>query len=186
MTHHKFDPKKLEKLNNPKRVESLNLELLIKELNIPSNSTLVDIGAGTGVFSEELLKLIPDSKCYAYDISNDMITWINENRVPNLNSRLFVSLMEENKIPANDNFADLAFMINLHHELENSDILTKEVYRIIKTNGKILICDWKEGAHHHFVKKDVIINDLKNAGFENIKEIDASENLVCIIATKTK
>lgn len=186
MMHHKFDPKKLEKLNNPKRVESLNLNLLVRELSLPNNSVLVDIGAGTGVFSQELLKLVPNSKCYAYDISNDMIAWITENRLPALNSRLFVSLMEENKIPANDNFTDLAFMINLHHELENSDLLTKEVYRIIKPKGKILICDWKEGSHHHFVKKEAIINDLEKAGFTNLKEIDASENLVCIIAEKTK
>ena len=61
MNNHKFDVKKLEKLNNPKRLESLNLDLLIKELNLPSNSTLVDIGTGTGFFAESYFK--KNSRC---------------------------------------------------------------------------------------------------------------------------
>ncbi|WP_419727368.1 methyltransferase domain-containing protein [Terrisporobacter petrolearius] len=101
-----------------------------------------------------------------------------------MDSRLKTDLMEENKIPLEDKVADLVFMITLHHELENGEKLLKDANRILKDNGKILICDWKEGAHHHFVKKESIISDLKNSNFNNIKEIYASEKLVCIIGSK--
>ncbi len=183
MNNHKFDVKKLEKLNNPKRLESLNLDLLIKELNLPSNSTLVDIGTGTGFFAEAILRKIPDSTCFGFDISEEMINWTTENRVPSLNSRFSVKLMTENEIPVKENFADLVFIIAVYHELDNPMLLLKEVKRILKPNGKLLICDWKEGAHHHFVKKEDILNHLTTSNFKNIKEIDASEPFLCLISS---
>jgi ubiquinone/menaquinone biosynthesis C-methylase UbiE len=181
MSGHKFDVKKLEKLNNPKRVEMIELGKIINELQLSPNSVLVDIGAGTGIFSEEMLDLIPDSQCYALDISEEMLEWIDQNRVSKLKSRLKTKLMDENNIPLKDNIADLVFMITVHHELEDGEILLKEIKRILKKDGKVLICDWKEGCHHHFVKKESIIEDLKLAGFNTIKEIEASEKLVCLI-----
>ncbi|HSQ90468.1 class I SAM-dependent methyltransferase [Romboutsia sp.] len=181
MSGHKFDVKKLDKLNNPKRLEMIELGKIVNELQLLSNSVLVDIGAGTGMFSEKLLDLVPDSKCYALDISKEMIEWIDQNRVPKLKSRLKTKLMGENNIPLEDNTADLAFMITVHHELEDGEKLLKEIKRVLKEDGKVLICDWKEGCHHHFVKKDSIIEDLKLAGFNTIKEIEASEKLVCLI-----
>ena len=181
MSGHKFDVKKLEKLNNPKRLDMIELGKIVNELQLSSKSVLVDIGAGTGIFSEKLLDLVPDSQCYALDISKEMIEWINQNRVPKLKSGLKTKLMDENNIPLEDNMADLAFMITVHHELEDSKTLLKEIKRVLKEDGKVLICDWKEGCHHHFVKKGNIIEDLKLAGFNTIKEIEASEKLVCLI-----
>ncbi len=110
-----------------------------------------------------------------------MIEWINQNRVPKLKSRLKTKLMDENNIPLEDNMADLVFMITVHHELEDGETLLKEIKRVLKEGGKVLICDWKEECHHHFVKKESIIEDLKLAGFNTIKEIEASEKLVCLI-----
>ncbi|MGL5616819.1 MAG: class I SAM-dependent methyltransferase [Sarcina sp.] len=184
MNDHKFDVKKFEKLNNPKRLEMINLTEILKELNLPENPTLVDIGAGTGLFSEEFLNLLPTASLYALDISELMINYINEHRVPKFNSRLKALLMEESKTPIENNTADLVFTIMVHHELDDSNALLKDIKRILKSDGKLLICDWKEGMHHHFVKKEIILEDLKNNDFKNIKELNISENLVCFIASK--
>lgn len=181
MSIHKFDVKKLEKLNNPERINMIDLEKVVENLELPENSILVDIGAGTGLFSDELLKIIPDSNCYALDISKEMVDWIDSNRVPKYKKRLSTKLMKENTIPLENNTADLVFMITVHHELEDAKILLKEVKRILKPNGQVLICDWKEGAHNHFVKKEKIVDDLKSIGFNNIEEVNASEKLICLI-----
>lgn len=89
--------------------------------------------------------------------------------------------MEESSISLKENLAYLVFMITVHHELDDAIVLLKDARRVLNEDGKILICDWKEGLHKHFVKKDKIVNDLKEARFENIQEIDASEDLVCLI-----
>ncbi|MGL5416734.1 MAG: class I SAM-dependent methyltransferase [Clostridium sp.] len=180
---HKFDVKKLDKLNNPKRLDTLNLDLLLRELNLDSNSVLVDVGTGTGFFAEAILNKMPDAICFGFDISKDMLSWIKENKSPDILSRFNVQLMEESKIPLADNFADLVFMIAVYHELENPRDLLKEASRVLKPNGKLLICDWKEGSHHHFVKKNDILEDLNVCNFKNLKEIDASEPFLCLISS---
>ena len=51
---------------------------------------------------------------------------------------------EEHTVPLDDGIADLVFMINLHHELENPYLSVEEAYRILKPDGEIFIVDWKK------------------------------------------
>ncbi|WP_300385896.1 class I SAM-dependent methyltransferase [Clostridium sp.] len=182
MNEHKFDVKKLDKLNNPERLNLIDIDEIIKELDLPNESTIVDIGVGTGLFSEVFLNKLSNSKGFGFDISEEMVTWVNSNREPALNGKLSASVMSENKIPLADNTADLVFMITVHHELKNPGKLLEDVKRVLKNNGKLLICDWKEGAHNHFVTKESIINDLMVSGFTNITELNNSDKLICLIS----
>ena len=184
MNNHKFDVTKLDKLNNPERLNLINVDEIIKELTLPSNSVIVDIGVGTAAFSENFLSKLPDSKGFGFDISEEMIKWVNENKKDALNGRLSVGVMTENEIPLAANTADLVFMITVHHELKSPAQLLTDVKRILKTNGKLLICDWKEDTHNHAVKKESIIHDLETVGFNNIKELNTSDKLVCFICNK--
>ncbi|MDO4534566.1 MAG: class I SAM-dependent methyltransferase [Clostridium perfringens] len=184
MNNHKFDEKKLDILNNPERLNLMDLDEIFRVLNMNEKSILVDLGAGTAFFSKVFLDRITDSKCYALDISKHMINYITENVILTLNDRLEAKLMEESIIPLKTELADLLFMILLFHELDNPLDTLKESYRVLKTGGKIFIADWKEGENSHAVSKDFISTNLKAAGFSNIKEINASEKLVCFIAEK--
>lgn len=184
MDNHKFDTKKLEILNNPKREQIMDLDLIFKTLNMKNNSLLVDLGAGTGFFSKIFLDRIKGSKCYALDISQHMINYITENIILNLNDRIETKLMDESEIPLKTELADLLFMILLFHELDEPLTILKESYRVLKTDGKIFIGDWKIGENPHAVNKDLIFNTLQDAGFIHIKELNASDRLVCFVAEK--
>ncbi|MGG7145788.1 class I SAM-dependent methyltransferase [Clostridium butyricum] len=182
MNTHKFDVTKLDKLNNPERLNLIDLDVIIEKLNLPSNSIIVDIGIGTGIFSENFLTKLPDSKCFGFDISENMIEWVNKNRKDALNGRLSATIMNENHIPLAENTADFVFMITVHHELKEPVKLLRDIKRILNDNGKLLICDWKEGMHNHFVKKESIIHDLKEAGFNTIQEVTNFDKLICLIS----
>lgn len=184
MNDHKFDIRKLEKLNNPERLNMIDMNKLINEMNLDGESTLVDVGAGTGIFAQEVLNILPKSKCYALDISQEMIDWMNQNRTPLLENRLIPKLMSESKVPLDDDVADLVFMITVHHELDNADELLSDIYRVLKQDKYILICDWKEDKHHHFVKESKIIEDLNKSGFRDINKFDDYDRLVCFMAKK--
>lgn len=184
MDSHKFDTKKLEILNDPKREKIMDLDLIFKTLNIKENSLLIDLGAGTGFFSKIFLDRIKGSKCYALDISEYMINYITKNVVLTLNDRIETKLMEESEIPLKTELADLLFMILLFHELDEPLKTLKESHRVLKTGGKIFIADWKIGENTHAVDKDLISKTLKDAGFSEIKEINASDKLICFIAEK--
>ena len=75
----KFDTKNLDKLNNTKRLKWINPDLIWETLKLSNPITLIDIGAGTGIFAKEIAKKIPDGKIYACDSSSVMVDWMQEN-----------------------------------------------------------------------------------------------------------
>lgn len=141
MVEKKFDPKKLEKLNNPGRLKDIPPDFVWDRLGIEKADVLVEIGAGTAFFSMAFLQLAKGSKIYACDVSPVMINWIQENVVQQFPDIIPVKT-EESALPLDDGMADLVFMITLHHELDHPDLIIEEAYRILKPNGTIFIVDW--------------------------------------------
>lgn len=182
----KFNAKKLEKLNNPKRLESIPPEYILEKLEIKQGITVMDIGAGTGLFSKTFSSLIKDSTVYALDISEDMYNWMKNN----LPERIIPMLMGENTIPLDSNFSDLAIMINLHHELEEPVKLLKETRRVLKKEGKVCIVDWKKEEMPMGPSIDIrcsideIEHQLSLSGFKNINQDSSLDRYNIIWAEK--
>lgn len=169
----KFDPKKLNKLNNIERLKWINPDLAWEILKLSNPITLIDIGAGTGIFAKEFAKKIPDGKIYACDSSRVMVDWMQENlSIKNI----IPFLTKENSIDLDNEIADLVYMITVHHELIEPEKLLKEAYRLLKTDGKIAIIDWKKEemidgpSIEKRISEGTIVKQLKNAGFNNISQ----------------
>ena len=122
----KFDPKKLAKLNDPKRLEYLNPDVIWGKAELGNPKVLIDIGAGTGFFALLFSNTIKNGKVYACDISEKMLVWMNDNLPTESKNILIPVKMEENSVPLPDGIADLVYMINLHHELEEPLKMLKE------------------------------------------------------------
>jgi len=146
MDEKKFDPKKLQKLNDPDRLLDIPPEYIWNKLNLKNPDILVDIGAGTGFFSISFVGYTMNGKVFACDLSYIMIEWMKDNVCPKY-PNIIPLKMEERAVPLEDGLADLVYMINLHHELEAPDKILKESYRLLKKNGKIFVVDWKKGRY---------------------------------------
>ncbi len=170
----KFDPKKLDKLNNPERLKTMSPDLIWQKLALKDPRVLVDIGAGTGFFAVPFSRKMQGGKVYACDISDTMVRWMNENLPADVRGSVVPLLMEETKVPLDSGIADLVYMINLHHELESPAAIMKESLRLLKKGGKLMIIDWKkeetpEGPPINIrVTREAIVSDMGGAGFVNI------------------
>ncbi|MDY0132389.1 MAG: class I SAM-dependent methyltransferase [Desulforegulaceae bacterium] len=173
MTQNKFNPKNLERLNNPKRLEDIPPDKIIKRLEIEKADIIADIGAGTGFFSIAFYELLNPLSVYACDLSEVMVQWIKENVSPKYPNIIPVK-SEENILPLENEIADLGFMINLHHELDKPDLILKELSRILKPGGKFFIVDWKKGAvtggppQKIRLLPEVVVNQAENCGFVKV------------------
>ncbi|HKL11705.1 MAG TPA: class I SAM-dependent methyltransferase [Clostridia bacterium] len=139
----KFNHKRLEKLNNPKRLKSIPPNYIWNKINIGQCKTIVDIGAGTGLFSKAFSEIMGNGTVYALDISDAMVRWMQKN-ISNDNNGITPLIMSETKIPLEDELSDLVLMITLYHELNSPEILLAETLRILKKGGKICVIDWKK------------------------------------------
>jgi len=170
----KFDPKKLAKLNDPKRLEYLNPDLIWEKAGLKNPSVLIDIGAGTGFFALLFSEKMKKGKVYACDISDEMLSWMEDNLPPESKGKVIPVKMEESSVPLFDNMADLVYMINLHHELEQPQKVLREALRLLRRGGKLLIVDWKkeqtpEGPPLKIrVTEEAIQSQMLKAGFRDI------------------
>lgn len=174
MIDKKFDPKKLKKLNNPQRLKDVPVEHILNKLGLEQSHVFVEIGAGTAFFSIAFLQQAKPSILYACDISKTMLSWIEENVIPDY-PLIHPVQNHEASVPLDDEIANLVFTIHLHHELENPGQILDEAFRILRTGGKVLVVDWKkldmaEGPPTHIrCTPEDVKSQMKNSGFKNIQ-----------------
>ena len=172
----KFDPSKLAKLNDPKRLKILNPEVIWTKADLRDAEVVVDIGAGTGFFALPFSKNLKAGKIYACDTSDVMIEWMKNNLPVELQGIIIPLKMEESSVPLADGIANLVYMINLHHELEDPVMILKESFRILRDGGKLIIIDWKkeetpEGPPLAIrVTEETIERQMLACDFTNIKK----------------
>ena len=189
MEDKKFNPQKLDRLNNPERKKEFPIELIIKEAALDDPKGIIDIGAGTGFFSIPFAEKYKGSKVYACDISDTMLDWMKYN-ILEKHSNIIPVKMDENKTPLDDEIADLLFMVNLHHELHNPEMMLKECYRLLKPKSTITISDWRKEETENGpsvnirVEPGKVKEQLISAGFENVRIFKDFPNNFLVLASK--
>jgi ubiquinone/menaquinone biosynthesis C-methylase UbiE len=189
MTDKKFDPKKLQKLNNPHRLIDIPPDFVWEKLNIEKPGVFVEIGAGTAFFSIAFLQKSETSTIYACDLSEVMIEWMNKNVSPKYPNIIPVKT-EEHTVPLDEGIADLVFMINLHHELEKPVLTLAEANRILKPEGKIFVVDWKKEDMPEGPPAEIrclpeqIKEQLVHAGFKQVNIYNELQKHFLVVAEK--
>ncbi len=187
----KFDHRKLQKLNNPQRLVDIPPEYICDKLDIQKPDVLVEIGAGTAFFSIAFLTYLKPSAIYACDLSEVMINWIKNNVTPTYPVIIPVK-SEEHVVPLEDKMAELVFMINLHHELDNASSTLQESYRILKPGGEIFIVDWKKKAMPEGPPEKIrylpehVKDELVKSGFSNVSIYDDLTKHFLVVGKKDR
>lgn len=188
MNSKKFNPQKLEKLNNPKRLDYLPPQIIAEKINANHITVIIDLGAGTGLYSKAFSDIY-QCHIYACDIAQEMIDWMDKHVTPEYKN-IQTLLVEENNVPLKGKVADVLCMINVHHELNNPEIALKECHRLLKTGGKIVLSDWKKteadiGPSVSIrVDEKIVEKQLQLVGFKNIEIYNDFEYNYVIIAIK--
>lgn len=116
---------------------NLNKIKEIKEaLELRGDEVVIDIGGGTGKLAEYI------SDCcqivYVLDESKGMLSKVkaNEKVVTVLGDALY-TIFDSSSI-------DVVIMSDMLHHIENQSELIKEIYRVLKEDGKLLILDFEK------------------------------------------
>jgi ubiquinone/menaquinone biosynthesis C-methylase UbiE len=142
------------------------------------NKTVIDIGAGTGYLEFKIKE--PSCKLIAADVDQRFIDYMNkrieETGVKNISTRK----AEFDKPPVEKDEADIVFMIDVYHHIENRTNYFREVKKALKEKGELVIVDFKKGDFEHGPPNEMkmsaeeIILELKKSGFILIKRNETS------------
>ena len=171
----KFDMAKIARLDDVGRFDDLDPDVMWDALGSPSPRTIVDIGAGTGLFARRFARLAPEAVVFAADTEPRMLAWMAGHRDPEVDARLRPVLAEETAVPLPDGSTDLVVMVNLHHELADPEATYRESLRLLRPGGQLLVVDWARtemvgGPPQHVrATSDEIVAMLAVAGFSEAR-----------------
>ncbi len=121
--------------------------------------TIVDLGAGSGIFLEKLLKYYPKARCFWIDFSEDFLKVARERLDPFKNRIEFIlSPLEENwEKKVNEGIQLIISMSAIHHlESLQKKQLYKRIYDVLEESGWFFNID-----EMMTVNFDAHVNNLK-------------------------
>lgn len=139
---HLFDPKHIAVLEMEERKIWQDADEILDAVEIKSDFVAADLGCGSGFFTIPLSKKV--KKVYGIDVQQEMLDFLNQN-VRKLKIRNIQPLLaKENKIPLDNESVDLLVSVNTLHEFDDKEKMIKEMHRVLKQNGKVVIADFKK------------------------------------------
>ena len=166
----KFDPARAHVLDAPERETYLPTPELIDLLDLAGVERVVDYGAGTGGLSlATAAELGERGRVVAVDESKEMFERLSA-RVSGA-AAVEAMLIEANRVPLDDRWAQRVIALNLLHEVRGEGALT-EMLRLLAPGGFVLVVDWERGRDRDFGPPDELLysreeaeSELRDAGF---------------------
>jgi arsenite methyltransferase len=133
----------LRLLESNNRVARLKVDEAVAQLKLAPGATVADIGAGSGLFTLPLAKVVgPTGKVYAVDIDAGLVAHIAEKardaKVSNVQAVL--GAFTDPKLPARD--VDVAFIFDVLHHVENRAEYLRNLATYLKPAGRIAVIDF--------------------------------------------
>jgi arsenite methyltransferase len=162
------------KLEDPERPKWLPPNEVITSLEIQSGMSVADIGAGTGYFTLPIARAVgSDGKVHAVDFQTGMLDLLGKKLLePNAptNIPLIHGTATHTTLPSV--CADLVFLANVWHEVDDHALVLKEAARILRKNGRMAILDWRPNVQQppgppidHRISAKTVAETLKLNGW---------------------
>jgi ubiquinone/menaquinone biosynthesis C-methylase UbiE len=130
-------------LERDSRPNEENTALAISNLPVSRNSVVADIGAGTGYYTFRIAEKVPDGKVYAVEIQEAAVQYLKE-RAQQLNVDNVEAIQGGEQSPnLPENALDLVIMVDVYHELLYPQEMLKAIKRSLKSNGKLLLIEYR-------------------------------------------
>jgi len=180
------------------------------------DSKVLDLGCGSGRNFTSIVNSGFNGELYGVDFSGEMLKLAKEN-AKKLKIKINLLKSDASKLEFEDNFFDKIICIATIHCIKTKkerNNTIKEMHRVLKSKGKLLITTWnkdserwknkpkekyvswnlqeggdniKEGKvwrHYYLYSQDELASDLEKAGFKILKKNNPLARNIVIIAEK--
>jgi len=188
---HKFNPENKKKLISEDRQKTLPARRILEDAGLKPGMSFADVGCGNGYFTFPASELVGSKgRFFALDILPELLEDIKIRAKEEVNNNIEVIKTQENNLKIKKESVDIAFSCNVVHEAKDLILFLKEISRILKPGGSIIIIDWEKAEtelgppKEHRIDKDVVINELINIGFKYLEAKGLNKDQYQITAIK--
>ncbi|HEY0713846.1 MAG TPA: methyltransferase domain-containing protein [Polyangia bacterium] len=157
-----------------------NRHAIVEKSGIAPGMKVVDVGAGTGLFSVLFADAVGTTgRVYAVDIIPKFLAHTEERArragLRNLETRLG----DERSVPLPEASVDLMFLCDTYHHFEYPRSMNASMFRALRPGGTLVLIDFvripgrtpKATLEHVRAGEDVFTKELLAAGFEKIEAV---------------
>ncbi|MCA8981350.1 MAG: class I SAM-dependent methyltransferase [Planctomycetes bacterium] len=135
----------IDMLESERRVESLQVGLAIRQLGLPRDAWVGDLGCGPGTFSLPLATACPDGLVFASDIEPAQLDRLRErlaqaelaNVIP-----VLASYQDPHFPPAR---LDLVLIVDTFHHIDDREVYLRKLKHSLKPDGRLAVLEYKPG-----------------------------------------
>ncbi len=159
-------------------------ERVLEIVAIEPGMAVADIGAGTGFYSRLFAEETgPTGKVFAVDIAPKFIEHIEQQAREDKIVNITTVLGTDRSVRLAPNSVDRAFICDTYHHFEYPSATLQSLLRALKSGGQLVVIDferipgksseWTLG--HVRAGKEVFRQEIEDAGFEFVEEIDVEQ-----------
>ena len=171
MSDKRFDPKKADKLFAEERRKLIPAESVLEYLQLKPGDTVADLGAGNGYFTIPMAKKTGNT-VYAIDIEPKMLDLLKANAKDEQLTNIKYVVSDLENIQLEDNTVNKVFVSFVIHEGTDIDKALREMKRILKPNGEMVLLEWEAVETetgpplHHRIPSEKMVEILKENGLQ--------------------
>jgi ubiquinone/menaquinone biosynthesis C-methylase UbiE len=114
----------------------------------PPTGKFLEVGTGTGRIATGVAKYNLEVQIEAIDLSENMLTVAKDNAVhEGVTDRLNFSIADAKNLPFETDYFDSVFCHNMLHHIPDPLMMVKEMNRVVKNDGALLIRDLTRVPH---------------------------------------
>jgi ubiquinone/menaquinone biosynthesis C-methylase UbiE len=159
----------------------LNPNLVIAQTGLMQGQTVADLGCGSGFYILPSAQMIgPSGTVYAVDVVESKLaaTISITSQFGYKNVKIIQADLTKPLLDIPENSCDLVIISNILHQIIHKEPLIRNVYRILKSPGRVLAVEWKKTATPFGPPLEKRIDQqqmeiiLMQAGLRKLKELE--------------
>ena len=169
-----------------------DVSTLIKNMEIKTDDTIADIGAGSGYHVFRMAPLAENGLVYAVDIQPEMLEAIELKKRSKRVSNVETVLGSEKSINLPKNSLDKILLVDVYHEFSYPAEMVESIKNALKSNGQLFLIEYRGEDSSVPIKKihkmteKQSIKEMEAAGFRLKENIDNLPWQHCMIFEKNQ
>jgi len=162
----------LSRFDNAGRAERLQIKHVMDTLGIVPGKGVADLGAGSGFFTVLAAQRVGDKgMVYAEDINPEAIQYIDARLKKEAlrNVKTVLGKPDNPLLPAPVN---AVLLLKTYHEIAQPVALFRNLRPSLANDAKLGVIDRNGDGTNHGVARDVVISEMKEAGYKVIQQED--------------
>jgi ubiquinone/menaquinone biosynthesis C-methylase UbiE len=142
----KFDPAKWERLENPDRLKELPPAVVLELLAVDGSETVVDFGAGTGMYTIPIAEAMTTGTVVAIDELDELLERLAGKLAQSgreaLRDRIWLVRPEHGHLPLQNGSAQRVLALNVLHHINDDPTALAEIVRVLAPGGRLVVIDF--------------------------------------------